>query len=137
MKKIFTICAALFLGTTAFSQTVGLIGPAIPGNTWGADSTMNTADNENFTLTLDLLADVIKFRQDDDWAIAWGDGGFPTGTGDVAGGEVSVRRMRPCPPLARCHSARLVDDAVVRLKRPVCRQINGRVLQVQTGESRR
>jgi hypothetical protein len=41
MKKIFTICAALFLGTTAFSQTVGLIGPSVPGNTWAADKMMH------------------------------------------------------------------------------------------------
>lgn len=90
MKKIFTICAALFLGTTAFSQSVGLIGPSIPGNTWGADTTMNTTDNENFTLTLDLLVDQIKFRLDDAWTTAWGDGGFPTGTGDVNPGSTNI-----------------------------------------------
>jgi hypothetical protein len=90
MKKIFTICSALFLGTTAFSQTVGLIGPSIPGNTWSADTTMNTTDNENFTLTLDLLADQIKFRQDDGWDIAWGDGGFPAGIGNVEPGSANI-----------------------------------------------
>lgn len=90
MKKIFTLCAALIFGATAFSQSVGLIGPSVPGNTWAADTTMNTTDNENFSLTLDLLADQIKFRQDDAWTIAWGDGGFPSGTGDVAGGSPNI-----------------------------------------------
>jgi hypothetical protein len=40
MKKIFTLCAALIFGATAFSQSVGLIGPSVPGNTWGSDTTM-------------------------------------------------------------------------------------------------
>jgi hypothetical protein len=56
MKKIFTICAALFLGTTAFSQGVGLIGSAVAPYDWSVDVPMTTSDDENYSLTIDLLA---------------------------------------------------------------------------------
>jgi hypothetical protein len=90
MKKIFTICAAMFLGTTAFSQAVGIIGSAAAPYDWSVDIPMNTTDDENYDLTLDLVVGEVKFRQDQAWTINWGAVDFPTGTGVQDGSNIPV-----------------------------------------------
>ncbi len=90
MKKIFTICAALFLGTTAFSQGVGLIGSSVAPYDWSVDVQMTTTDDENYSLTIDLLAADAKFRQDGGWTINWGSVDFPAGTGTQDGANIPV-----------------------------------------------
>lgn len=90
MKKIFTICAALFLGTTAFSQGVGLIGSSVAPYDWSVDIQMTTTDDENYALTLDLLAADAKFRQDGAWVINWGSIDFPAGMGTQDGSNIPV-----------------------------------------------
>jgi hypothetical protein len=53
----------------------GLIGSATP-NGWDADQDMTyDAANKKFTITLDLVAGLIKFRANDDWGINFGDDG--------------------------------------------------------------
>ena len=57
-------------------STIGVIGPAQDG-AWDTDTDM-TWDNEKkvWTITMDLKADLFKFRANDGWDINWG------GTGD-------------------------------------------------------
>lgn len=53
----------------------GLIGSATPGG-WDADTDMTYDATENaLTLTVDLTAEEIKFRANDDWALNFGDDG--------------------------------------------------------------
>ncbi len=50
-------------------------------NSWGADVDLTTADGENYTLNGFILPDTapnpneLKFRQNHDWSVNWGDGG--------------------------------------------------------------
>jgi hypothetical protein len=56
---------------TGFAQQISVIGSATPANDWNTDFNMQQ-DTENpdlWMITLQLSADELKFRQDNDWAI--------------------------------------------------------------------
>ena len=57
---------------TATKTDWGIVGPAQAGG-WGADTDMTYDTNEDcWTATLDLTADLFKFRANDDWGINMG-----------------------------------------------------------------
>ena len=52
--------------------TIGIVGPAQAGG-WGADTDMTyNPETRAWEVTLDLVADEMKFRANDDWGINWG-----------------------------------------------------------------
>lgn len=94
MRKSILFAAALLFGMTfSYAQitSVGLIGSATP-NGWDSDVDMvqDTADMHLWSLNIDLVAGEAKFRADDDWAVNWGDTGFPWGTGVQDGPNIPV-----------------------------------------------
>ena len=71
--------------------TIGIIGDATPGG-W-ADDTDMTKDPDNgaiWTLRLILVDGEAKFRANDDWAVNWGAGDFPTGIGILDGANIPI-----------------------------------------------
>lgn len=71
--------------------TVGIIGSATPGG-WDADTDMekDLEDGAIWTLREILLDGELKFRADDDWAVNWGSGDFPTGVADLDGANIPI-----------------------------------------------
>ena len=65
------------------NSNVGIIGEAAPFG-WDRDVNMlpDTTDGNRFHITLPLDQGPVKFRQDDDWVVNWGNpDSFPTGIG--------------------------------------------------------
>ena len=89
MKKLFTLISALAFSTLTFAQSIGMIGDF---TNWSTDEVMNTSDNVTFTLTgyTITVTGGVKFRQDADWAVNWGDAAFPSGTGIQGGSNIPV-----------------------------------------------
>ena len=89
MKKLFTLISAFDFSTLTFAQSIGMIGDF---TNWSSDEVMNTSDNITFTLTgyTFTVTGGVKFRQDADWAINWGDAAFPSGTGIQGGSNIPV-----------------------------------------------
>ncbi|MEM6805948.1 MAG: SusF/SusE family outer membrane protein, partial [Bacteroidota bacterium] len=75
----------------AITSPIGIIGSAAPFG-WDMDVNMfpDTADMNLFHITLDLVMGEAKFRQDDDWAVNWGNTGFPSDTGVQDGPNIPV-----------------------------------------------
>ena len=71
--------------------SIGIIGDATPGG-WDNDTDMYQDPNapDQWRLTTYLANGELKFRADDDWAVNWGDTGFPTGTGVQDGPNIPV-----------------------------------------------
>jgi hypothetical protein len=85
-KKLLYLFASLFV-FNCYSQVISMIGSTSPSGSWAIDTNMNTTDNVTYTLnnvTLTTATDPnttgLKFRQDGDWAINWGNSNFPSGT---------------------------------------------------------
>jgi hypothetical protein len=85
-KKLLYLFASLFV-FNCYSQIISMIGSTSPSGSWAIDTNMNTTDNVTYTLnnvTLTTATDPnttgLKFRQDGDWAINWGNSNFPSGT---------------------------------------------------------
>ncbi|PZO30932.1 MAG: hypothetical protein DCF13_01730 [Flavobacteriaceae bacterium] len=85
-KKLLYLFASLFV-FNCYSQVISMIGSTSPSGSWTIDTNMNTTDNVTYTLnnvTLTTATDPnttgLKFRQDGDWAINWGNSNFPSGT---------------------------------------------------------
>jgi hypothetical protein len=89
MKKLFTLISAFAFSSLTFAQSIGMIGDF---TNWSSDEVMNTSDNITFTLTgyTFTVTGGVKFRQDADWAINWGDAAFPSGTGIQGGSNIPV-----------------------------------------------
>lgn len=71
--------------------SIGIIGTATAGG-WDSDTDMaasNTAGSV-WSLDIDLMDGEAKFRQNDDWAINWGEATFPTGAGTQDGPNIPV-----------------------------------------------
>lgn len=89
---------ALFLILLAFNmnaQTISMIGSTSPSGSWTIDTNMNTTDNVTYTLnnvTLTTATDPattgLKFRQDGQWTINWGNANFPSGTATLNGNNI-------------------------------------------------
>lgn len=71
--------------------TVGIIGDATPGG-WDADTDMekDAEDVHLWTTRIILLDGEAKFRAEDDWAVNWGAGDFPVGTGVQDGANIPI-----------------------------------------------
>ena len=71
--------------------TVGIIGNATPGG-WDADTDMNQdpTDPSIWKARLILTDGEAKFRADNDWAVNWGAGDFPTGIATDGGANIPV-----------------------------------------------
>ena len=71
---------------------IGIIGSAVPPyNNWETDVKMLTTDRINYSLRSYSFTDgEAKFRQDDSWAINWGNTTFPTGTATLNGPNIPV-----------------------------------------------
>lgn len=65
-----------------YISDIGMIGPATPNANWDDDVNMYRDQNDpnKFFSWLNLSADDVKFRKDDDWAVNWGASDFPSGT---------------------------------------------------------
>jgi hypothetical protein len=80
-----------FEGITIYN-TIGIIGDATPG-AWDFDTDMNrvdTDDSSQWELRVVLTDGYLKFRADNDWAVNWGSGDFPTGVGELGGADIPV-----------------------------------------------
>ncbi len=73
------------------SSDIGIIGSATPFG-WDADVNLyQDSDNPDlYTITLALGAGEAKFRQDDDWAVNWGNTDFPSGIGEQNGPNIPI-----------------------------------------------
>lgn len=80
-----------FTGLNAQISSVGIIGTATPGG-WDADTDMvQHPDSAHlWTLTIDLVDGLAKFRANDLWDINWGDDNFPYGVGTQGGPDIPV-----------------------------------------------
>ncbi|TDP57577.1 T9SS type A sorting domain-containing protein [Flavobacterium dankookense] len=88
MKKNLLYLFTFLFSFNCYSQVISMIGSTSPSGSWAIDTNMNTTDNVTYTLnnvTLTTATDPattgLKFRQDGDWAINWGNSNFPSGTG--------------------------------------------------------
>jgi len=72
-------------------STVGLIGDATPGG-WDNDTDMmKDPDNgEMWSLRVILMDGEAKFRAENDWAVNWGAGDFPSGTASIGGANIPI-----------------------------------------------
>jgi Secretion system C-terminal sorting domain/Outer membrane protein SusF_SusE len=72
-------------------STVGIIGDATPGG-WLGDTPMEQDPNDKslWKLRVILTDGALKFRANNDWAINWGNGSFPTGTGIQDGADIPI-----------------------------------------------
>lgn len=94
-KQLLFLIALTFFVFNANAQTISIIGSTSPSASWGIDIDMTTTDNITYTLnnvTLTTATDPgttgLKFRQDHDWAINWGNANFPSGTGVQNGANI-------------------------------------------------
>ncbi len=71
--------------------TVGIIGDATPGG-WDADTDMerDAADSSLWSLRIVLTDGEAKFRANDDWAVNWGSGDFPSGIAVRDGANIPI-----------------------------------------------
>jgi hypothetical protein len=81
-------------GKTAWKtpfNDIGLVGPAQAGG-WDADTNLikNPANPYKWSGNITLVADVAKFRADNDWVFDWGSGSFPSGIGTKPGDNIPV-----------------------------------------------
>lgn len=68
---------------------IGIIGSATP-NGWDSDTNMYQADSVNYFIDIDLKQGEAKFRQNDDWAVNWGDSAFPSGVATQDGPNIPI-----------------------------------------------
>lgn len=71
--------------------TVGIIGDATPGG-WDNDTDMEQDPNDKslWKLRIILTDGEAKFRADNDWAVNWGGGDFPTGVATQDGPNIPI-----------------------------------------------
>lgn len=73
-------------------ETIGIIGSATPNGWEGDDFDLerSPSDSSQWTLRMELLDGEAKFRADNDWAVNWGSGDFPSGTAEMPGANIPV-----------------------------------------------
>lgn len=72
-------------------NSVGIIGDATPGG-WDSDTDMikDDADPTIWRLRIELTDGEAKFRADNDWAVNWGAGDFPSGIAEQDGANIPI-----------------------------------------------
>lgn len=83
-------CATGEYNFQATSGSVSMIGAF---NNWNGDVPMNrdAANPDLWTLTRSWFADSeVKFRENNDWSVNWGNTGWPTGTGEDNGPNIPL-----------------------------------------------
>ena len=71
--------------------TVGIIGSATAkGWLESTPMTLVTPGGHDWTITLPLTANAVKFRANDTWAVNWGGSTFPAGTGMPNGTDITI-----------------------------------------------
>ena len=72
-------------------NTIGIIGDATPGG-WDEDTDMERSptDSAVWTLRLIMTDGEAKFRAENDWAVNWGAGDFPSGTATQDGANIPI-----------------------------------------------
>lgn len=70
---------------------IGIIGDATPGG-WDTDTDMIRDDNDPtiWRLRIELVDGEAKFRADNDWAVNWGAGEFPSGIAEQDGANIPI-----------------------------------------------
>jgi hypothetical protein len=93
--KLLVLCSIILLAFNANAQTISMIGSTSPSGSWGVDTDMITTDGITYTLSNVSLTTAtdpnttgLKFRQDHDWAINWGNAAFPSGTASLNGANI-------------------------------------------------
>lgn len=73
-------------------ETIGIIGDATPNGWDGEDIDLEKSESDPsvWTLRMDLLDGEAKFRADNDWAVNWGGGDFPSGTATLNGANIPI-----------------------------------------------
>lgn len=92
MKKIVFSLTLLFSLLNIHSQigTIGILGTALQGYTV-PDTDMIQISTYEYVLENQLFSTgTVKFRQDNDWEINWGNISFPSGTGFQNGAEIPI-----------------------------------------------
>ena len=70
---------------------ISLTGTGIEGLDWGIDVDLATTDGVTYTATdLHLIDGALKFRQNHDWTVNWGEDSFPAGTGVQDGPGITI-----------------------------------------------
>lgn len=78
--------------TTTIYETIGLIGDATSEG-WLASTAMEKDAEDPHLWSLEriiLVEGAVKFRANDSWDVSWGGSGFPGGTANTNGGNISV-----------------------------------------------
>ncbi|WP_210114454.1 T9SS type A sorting domain-containing protein [Hymenobacter elongatus] len=95
-RKLTLFLAALLTATAAMAQTtyqsVGIIGSATAKG-WLESTPMTLTDSNNkhqWSITLSLTQNEVKFRADNAWIVNWGSTAFPAGVGTRDGSNVVV-----------------------------------------------
>lgn len=80
-----------FADPLAIFSTIGVIGDATGlGWTEDIDMVQDPAAPDQWSLEIRLSPGPLKFRAENDWAVNWGDDGFPTGTGTQDGPDIMI-----------------------------------------------
>ncbi len=75
--------------TIGIKPLIGIIGSATPDG-WNSDVDMPEVSPGVYELVIVLTDGEAKFRADNDWAVNWGAGSFPSGTGVQDGPNIPV-----------------------------------------------
>lgn len=97
-KQLLYLLPFLVFAFSTKAQTISIIGSTSPSGSWGVDTDMNTTDNITYTLnnvTLTTATDPattgLKFRQNHDWAVNWGNANWPSGTATQGGANIMTQ----------------------------------------------
>ncbi|WP_293895663.1 T9SS type A sorting domain-containing protein [Flavobacterium sp.] len=99
MKKQLPLIYMLLLCTQInYSQVISMIGSTSPSGSWSVDTDLTTTDNITYTKNNVVLTTAtdpattgLKFRQDHDWTINWGNSNWPMGTAVQGGANIMTQ----------------------------------------------
>lgn len=97
-KESFLFIALLFISQINYSQVISMIGSTSPSGSWSVDTNLTTTDNITYTKNNVVLTTAtdpattgLKFRQDHDWTINWGNSNWPMGTAVQDGANIMTQ----------------------------------------------
>ena len=93
MSKLLVII--LVLMSFGLQAQISIIGPASPSGNWTTDHNLTeTPTGSNvWTGTFALTVGDLKFRQNNDWAVNWGDVTYPSGVGILNGPNIPITQV--------------------------------------------